>query len=177
MEMTLIASLPRAPLAVAAVSRRCYSTSRSPLPLAFLDYGDASSPSPSPSQGVTLLTLNRPEAKNAINSQMLDELHTAVENLQHDGHTRTLIINSMVAGAFCSGADLKERHSMSKQDFHKWHAKLGHTFRGLANLPFPVIAAMDGLALGGGLELALTADFRVAGPLTTKLGLPETRHA
>lgn len=185
--MSLLTRLPTAPLTaaskrsvaplagVATSHRCCYSTS--PLPSAFLDYGV--SPPTTPSQsGITLLTLNRAEAKNAIDTQMLDELHQAVTDLQDgDGRTRALIINSIVPGTFCAGADLKERHTMSKQAFHKWHTKLNQTFRGIAELPFPVIAAMDGLALGGGLELALAADMRVAGPLTTKLGLPETRHA
>lgn len=66
---------------------------------------------------------------------------------------------------------------MTSEAFHRWHDKLGKTLRALEVLPFPVIAAIDGLALGGGLELALCADLRVAGPKATKLGLPETRHA
>ena len=91
--------------------------------------------------------------------------------------TRTLILNSVVPGVFCAGADLKERLGMDYDAFYLWHSKLGRTFRALEQLPFPVIAAMDGLALGGGLELALTADVRVAGPKASKLGLPEVRHA
>ncbi|CAO1636726.1 unnamed protein product [Jaminaea pallidilutea] len=111
---------------------------------------------------------------------MLDELAEAVDTLRIDQgpeRTSTLILRSVVPGVFCAGADLRERHTMSKRDFHVWHQKLGRTFRDLANLDMPVIAALDGLALGGGLELALTADVRVAGPHARKLGLPETRHA
>lgn len=111
---------------------------------------------------------------------MLDELAEAVDTLRIDQgpeRTSTLILRSVVPGVFCAGADLRERHTMSKRDFHIWHQKLERTFRDLANLDMPVIAALDGLALGGGLELALTADVRVAGPHARKLGLPETRHA
>ncbi|CAO1615068.1 unnamed protein product [Parajaminaea phylloscopi] len=170
-EMLFKASLRRFPRAV--VSLRSYSSSRQAAPVAFLDYDK----SPDSQAGITLLTLNRPEAKNAINLQMLSELDEAVARLPFDGRTRTLIINSAVTGAFCAGADLKERRTMDAHAFRQWHARLGRTFRAIGALPFPVIAAMDGLALGGGLELALQADLRVAGPGATKLGLPETRHA
>jgi methylglutaconyl-CoA hydratase len=128
-------------------------------------------------RGLTFLKLNRPEARNAINTQMLNELAEAVEVVREDGRTRTLILQSTVPGAFCAGADLKERLNMTSAAFHSWHTKLGKTLRAIETLPFPVIAALDGLALGGGLEVALCADLRVAGPGATKLGLPEVRHA
>lgn len=134
-------------------------------------------PTKSVKQGITLLTLNRPEAKNAINTQMLDELEESIDVLRYDGRTRTLILSSAVSGTFCAGADLKERHGMTAAEFQRWHYRLGRTFRSIGALPFPVIAAIDGLALGGGLELALQADLRVAGPQAQKLGLPETKHA
>lgn len=157
---------------------RCSTTHRSfsigvSKPLCYLEQArDSSSPA-----GLTFLRFDRPEAKNAINTQMLDELSEAIETLKSNDSTRTLIIQSMVPGTFCAGADLKERLQMSSERFHDWHVKLGKTFRELEKLPFPTLAAIDGVALGGGLELGLVADVRVTGPRATHLGLPETRHA
>lgn len=110
---------------------------------------------------------------------MLDELAEAVEEVDaaEKGKIRTLIIQSMVPGTFCAGADLKERLKLTSTEFHEWHWKLGQTFRAFEKLDIPTIAAVDGVALGGGLELALLADIRVAGPNATKMGLPETSHA
>lgn len=127
--------------------------------------------------GIAFLTLDRPAARNAINTQMLEELGGIVETLRGDNSTLALIIRSNAPGAFCAGADLKERLDMSSERFHDWHVKLGRTFRALEVLPMPTIAAIDGVALGGGLELGLIADVRVAGPAATHIGLPETRHA
>ena len=77
--------------------------------------------------------------------------------------TRVLVINSTSDNAFCSGADLIERKSMTKVQVDKFLIDLRSAFSGLEKLPFPTIAAMDGPALGGGLEMALSCDLRVAG--------------
>lgn len=172
----LVRPVSEVPLQAAGVETlltRSFSTP--PRPLAYLDgYAD---PTSAVQRGLTFLKLNRPEARNAINTQMLDELAEAVETVREDGRTRTLILQSTVPGTFCAGADLKERLNMTSAAFHSWHTKLGKTLRAIETLAFPVIAALDGLALGGGLEVALCADLRVAGPGATKLGLPEVRHA
>jgi methylglutaconyl-CoA hydratase len=78
-----------------------------------------------------------------------------------------------VAGVFCAGADLRERADMSKAEVAAFVDGLRAAFAGVAALPMPVIAAVDGVALGGGCELALAADLRVAGAAAV-LGLPET---
>ena len=83
--------------------------------------------------------------------------------------TRVLILNSTSENAFCSGADLIERKSMTQAQVDKFLIDLRSAFSGLEKLPFPTIAAIDGPALGGGLEMALSCDIRVAGP---SLSLP-----
>ncbi|UZJ57381.1 hypothetical protein CBS101457_006701 [Exobasidium rhododendri] len=136
---------------------------------AFLEPSSASVP------GITLLTLNRPETKNAISQQMIRELEAAVEQARSDKNTRVLILRSAVPKTFCAGADLKERKSMSMDQVESFLRNLRRTFSAIENLPFPTIAALDGLAMGGGMELALCTDLRVASSTTDKLGLPETR--
>jgi len=76
---------------------------------------------------------------------------------------RTLILRSKVPGTFCAGADLKERKSMSTLDVEKFLSQLRDTCTKIQNLPFPTITALDGLAMGGGMELSLCTDLRVAG--------------
>lgn len=90
-------------------------------------------------------------------------------------NTRVLILRSLVPNTFCSGADLKERKSMSPSQVDRFLADLREAFTSLEKLPVPTIAAMDGLAMGGGMELALCTDVRIADQRADKLGLPETR--
>ncbi|KAG8998863.1 hypothetical protein FRB93_013430 [Tulasnella sp. JGI-2019a] len=86
-----------------------------------------------------------------------------------------LIVRSSQPGSFCAGADLVERRSMSKPEVNKFLADLRAAFSLLEDLPMPTIAAIDGPALGGGLEMALSCDLRVAGASVTKIGLPEAK--
>ena len=74
-----------------------------------------------------------------------------------------MVIRSTMAGSFCAGADLAERRTMSKQEVDKFLLDLRSTLNKLENLPMPTIAAIDGPALGGGLEMAFACDFRVVG--------------
>ncbi|RKP11750.1 ClpP/crotonase-like domain-containing protein, partial [Piptocephalis cylindrospora] len=126
--------------------------------------------------GIATLSMNRPEAKNAISTRFLDQFHQRLQDLRYDPSTRVLILRSVVDRVFCAGADLKERAGMSPLEVAQFLARLRGAFRDLETLPFPTIAALDGAALGGGLEMALSCDLRVAGS-GAKVGLPETRLA
>ena len=112
--------------------------------------------------------LNRPEVRNAIDHTMVDELHRVCEELEQD--PRILIISGS-NGVFASGADIGElRERRGKDALQGINSAL---FLRIARLPMPVIAAVDGWALGGGAELAYAADFRIASD-TARLGNPET---
>ncbi|KAI0346801.1 ClpP/crotonase [Trametopsis cervina] len=126
--------------------------------------------------GVTFLSLNRPKAKNAISLRLLKELRDCLEEVHFNKNVRVLVVRSTTQGSFCAGADLAERRTMSQTQVDKFLLDLRGALGRLENLPMPTIAAIDGPALGGGLELALACDLRVAGRTSvTKIGLPETK--
>ena len=100
-------------------------------------------------------------------------MNEQLDSIQNDGKMRAVILRSSTAGMFCAGADLKERLSVSNEDTEKIVKGLRATFHRFYQLPVPVIACMDGPCLGGGLELALACDIRIATE-GTKIGLPET---
>ncbi|KAI9028700.1 hypothetical protein DFJ74DRAFT_641808 [Hyaloraphidium curvatum] len=126
--------------------------------------------------GIRLLTFNRPAAKNALSRRMLDEFAESLARIRVDDGARVLVLRSLVSGVFCAGADLKERATMQQSDVALFVSKLRETFMALEVCPIPTVCAIDGAALGGGLEIALSCDLRVAGQ-GAKLGLPETRLA
>jgi len=148
--------------------RRAYSVSVSSDAEAFLKPAGSH-------PGVTYLSLNRPKTKNAISVNLLQQFRDCLERVRFDKDTRVLIVNSTSENAFCSGADLVERKSMNQAQVDKFLIDLRSAFSGLEKLPFPTIAAIDGPALGGGLEMALCCDLRVAGFAVTKIGLTETK--
>jgi len=125
--------------------------------------------------GVVCLNLNRPETKNAISVKLLQEFGDCLERAQFDKSVNVLIVKSTTLGSFCAGADLAERRTMSKLQVAKFLSGLRAVLGKLENLPMPTLAAIDGPALGGGLELSLACDLRIAGATVTKIGLPETR--
>ncbi|KAG9317494.1 ClpP/crotonase-like domain-containing protein [Chiua virens] len=124
---------------------------------------------------VACLFLNRPQSKNAISMRMLQELHECLDTVKFDKSVRALIVRSTTPGAFCAGADLIERRTMTLPQVNKFLVDLRSALSELESLPMPTIAAIDGPALGGGLELSFACDLRVAAHDVTKIGLPEVR--
>lgn len=125
---------------------------------------------------VRIITLNRPENMNALNLPTLEALASIVAKLQSDHSARVVVITGSGEKAFCSGADLKERSGMAPDQVRRFITMIRDTFTAIEALPQPVIAAVNGLALGGGTELALASDLRVASELAT-LGLTEVKWA
>jgi len=123
-----------------------------------------------------LVTLNRPRVMNSISFQMLRELNEALDEIRFDPSVRCVIVTGAGDRAFCAGADLKERAGMSEDQVRRYIHTIRATFTEVENLPMPVIAAVNGVALGGGTELALASDLRVASETAT-LGLTETSLA
>ncbi|KAM9325464.1 enoyl-CoA hydratase domain-containing protein 2, mitochondrial [Gastrophryne carolinensis] len=115
----------------------------------------------------------RPHARNSLGKVLVSEFFHSVESLRHDSSVRVVVVKSAVPGVFCAGADLKERAKMSNSEVSLFVQDLRKLMNEIAALPMPTIAAVDGFALGGGLELALACDLRVAAS-TAKLGLIET---
>lgn len=133
-------------------------------------------PNELPGAVVSVMTLNRPKA-NAMGSVMLSQLKGCLTELElHDSESRCLVLTSCSDRVFSAGADLKERATMTINQAAAFVTDLRHTMDRLSNLPIPVIAAIEGVALGGGLEIALAADLRIASE-TSILGLPETSLA
>ncbi len=123
--------------------------------------------------GIVLLGLDRPAAKNALGRQLMTEFRAALAELRFDPAVRVVVLHSHVAGVFCAGADLKERATMAPPEVASFVHGLRAGFTEVEDLPMPVIAVIEGAAFGGGLELALAADLRIAGA-DAKLGLVET---
>jgi len=128
--------------------------------------------------GILTLTLNRPDALNAFSRDLLDAFSRAIEEAHFNPAARVLIITGSPGSkaSFSTGADLKERAGMSEDEVKRFIYKIRSTFTAVENLNKPVIAAVNGFAFGGGLELALACDLRVAAE-EAQLGLTETSLA
>ncbi|KAN0063622.1 hypothetical protein ACQY0O_004072 [Thecaphora frezii] len=134
--------------------------------------------------GIYYLLLNRPASRNAISRQLLHDFRRCLSELASLATSgarpapRVLIVQAN-GPAFCAGADLKERNAMDRHEVADFLLLFGSTLSDLESLPLPTIAAIEGAALGGGLELALACDFRVAGEVATlasfvnEIGFPE----
>jgi enoyl-CoA hydratase/carnithine racemase len=124
-----------------------------------------------PAPGIARLTLSRPEAANALNKQMGQDLALAFAGLPED--CRAVILTGAGEKAFCAGADLKERKGLSDADWDAQHTAFRAGRDALLACPVPVIAAVNGAAFGGGLELALACDFIYAAE-SARFALPES---
>lgn len=123
---------------------------------------------------VATVTINRPTKLNALNKEMIQELHDAFEDLDSDKKIKVIILTGSGEKAFVAGADISEFANFSTKEGGKLAAKGQELlFSYVENLSTPVIAAINGFALGGGLELAMACHFRVASD-NARMGLPET---
>jgi enoyl-CoA hydratase len=124
--------------------------------------------------GIAVLTINRPQQLNALNKQTLLEINHAFNGLRDDQETKVVIMTGAGEKAFVAGADIKEFAGFSGEQGTEL-AKEGHmtVFNLIEEFPKPVIAAINGFALGGGLELAMSAHVRIASE-NARMGLPET---
>jgi enoyl-CoA hydratase len=119
------------------------------------------------------VTLNRPDKLNSLSSELLGELFEAFDGLDRDAGVRAVVLTGSGDRAFAAGADVEEMSGMSVAEAHEYSVlghRLGHRVEGCH---FPVLAAVHGFALGGGCELALSADFIVAAE-NAVFGMPET---
>lgn len=121
---------------------------------------------------VVEVALDRPQAMNAISTALAREVAEVTEALARDDTVRAVVLTSTHERAFCVGADLKERNSFTDADLMDQRLVTPRAYGGVLNLPVPAVAAVEGFALGGGLELALSCDLIVAGEEAT-VGLPE----
>lgn len=123
--------------------------------------------------GIALLTINRPSKLNALNKETIAELHSAFKALDADAQIRVIVVTGSGEKAFVAGADIAEFAHFSVEEGAQLAAEgQENLFDFVQNLGTPVIAAVNGFALGGGLELAMSCHFRIASS-NAKMGLPE----
>jgi enoyl-CoA hydratase/carnithine racemase len=126
--------------------------------------------------GIIIVTINRPDRRNALDRPTLAGGRTLIRDIHYDRSARVLIVTGAGDKAFCSGADLKEREHMTMVEVRQYIRYIRDTFTEIENLPIPVIAAINGISMGGGTELALACDIRIASP-NAKMALNETSLA
>ena len=121
-------------------------------------------------QGITILKISAPKSLNALNSTILKELSDCLSHL--DAATRVLIITGDGEKSFVAGADISEMAHLNEAQGYEFGRLGAQVFRAIETLPIPVIAAVNGFALGGGCELAMACDIRIASS-KAKFGQPE----
>ncbi|CAH8770913.1 enoyl-CoA hydratase [Paenibacillus dendritiformis] len=123
--------------------------------------------------GIVLMTLNGPESANALSIKMLEQLRDAAASCKFDRSVRCIVVTGAGEKAFCAGADLKERAGMDINQVRRTVSLIRESINDVEALPQPVIAAVNGAAVGGGMELALACDIRIASETAT-FALTET---
>lgn len=126
-------------------------------------------------EGIGIVTLNRPDHLNALNMKLKEELPKVFDKMEKDPEVKVLILTGGMK-TFCAGADIKERSTLqlSQSEFYSFQRKTHEFFGKIENFEKPVIAMISGVALGGGCELALVCDLRIASD-TARFGLPEVK--
>ncbi|TFB13076.1 enoyl-CoA hydratase [Filobacillus milosensis] len=124
---------------------------------------------------IGVIKLNRPEAANSFSLQLLADFNQVLDQLENED-LRAIVITAEGEKAFCAGADLKERATMSQDEVVETVGKIGKLVSRVESLEVPTIAAINGAAFGGGLELTLACDIRIASG-NAKMGLTETSLA
>lgn len=123
---------------------------------------------------VAVLTLNRPEKMNSLNFALLHALRDEIAAIRFNPVIRVVVITGAGEKAFCAGADLKERATLSPVQVKEFIFSIRDLFTSIEQLPKPVIVAVNGIALGGGTELALACDIRIAAE-DAQIGSPEAQ--
>lgn len=121
---------------------------------------------------IAIVTMNRPKALNALNSETLKELENVIEALEKDNEIYAVVLTGAGEKAFVAGADISEMKDLNEEQGKEFGLLGNKVFRRLENLDKPVIAAINGFALGGGCELAMACDIRIASA-KAKFGQPE----
>jgi enoyl-CoA hydratase len=125
-------------------------------------------------ENIGLLTINRPEKLNAISNELISELKDLLDKIKNDGELRVLILTGAGDKAFVAGADIKELVDRDARLGRRVSKERQEVFSRIENLPVPVIAAVNGYALGGGLELALACSIRICSE-KAQFGAPEVK--
>jgi enoyl-CoA hydratase len=126
--------------------------------------------------GIGIVTINRPDALNALNSQVFGDLYALMKEIEKDSEVSAVIITGSGPKAFAAGTDIKEMESLSCNGAREFAQGVKKTLDKIESLKKPVIAAINGFALGGGCELAMACDLRI-GSEKAKLGQPEINLA
>lgn len=124
------------------------------------------------SDGIGIITINRPKALNALNSATVGELAALIDEISSDSEVRVVIVTGGGPKSFVAGADITEMRPLNAMGGRAWGKQGQDVFTKLENMPQPVIAAVNGFALGGGCELAMACDIRIASE-KAKFGQPE----
>jgi len=123
-------------------------------------------------EGIATVTINRPKSMNALSQEVLEQMEQVIKDVAKNDQIRALIITGAGSKAFVAGADIAAMVDMTAQQAREYSVFAHGLFSMIEQLPIPVIAAVNGYALGGGCELALACDIRIAAS-TAKIGQPE----